>query len=126
MSHARVVELADSLDSGSSVQYARAGSSPASRTKVKPPGTTVVPGGLIFAMVSADSHIFSYATNSTVLVSVFHIWYRQMLTGLLMLWCGFSARVEIRHGRLVPLDIRSGYVGVYLVHSGGIGPAAAG
>ena len=30
---ARVVELADSLDSGSSVQYARAGSSPASRTK---------------------------------------------------------------------------------------------
>jgi hypothetical protein len=28
-----VVELADSLDSGSSVQYARAGSSPASRTK---------------------------------------------------------------------------------------------
>ena len=31
--HARVVELADSLDSGSSVQYARAGSSPASRTK---------------------------------------------------------------------------------------------
>ena len=29
---ARVVELADSLDSGSSVQYARAGSSPASRT----------------------------------------------------------------------------------------------
>ena len=31
--NARVVELADSLDSGSSVQYARAGSSPASRTK---------------------------------------------------------------------------------------------
>jgi hypothetical protein len=30
--YARVVELADSLDSGSSVQYARAGSSPASRT----------------------------------------------------------------------------------------------
>ena len=29
---ARVVELADSLDSGSSVQYVRAGSSPASRT----------------------------------------------------------------------------------------------
>ena len=29
---ARVVELADSLDSGSSVHYARAGSSPASRT----------------------------------------------------------------------------------------------
>ena len=33
--HARVVELADSLDSGSSVHYARAGSSPASRTKQK-------------------------------------------------------------------------------------------
>ena len=32
--HARVVELADSLDSGSSVHYARAGSSPASRTIV--------------------------------------------------------------------------------------------
>ena len=31
---ARVVELADSLDSGSSVHYARAGSSPASRTIV--------------------------------------------------------------------------------------------
>lgn len=30
--HARVVELADSLDSGSSVLYGRAGSSPASRT----------------------------------------------------------------------------------------------
>ena len=33
--HARVVELADSLDSGSSVHYARAGSSPASRTTTK-------------------------------------------------------------------------------------------
>ena len=32
-SYARVVELADSLDSGSSVHYGRAGSSPASRTK---------------------------------------------------------------------------------------------
>jgi hypothetical protein len=31
--HARVVELADSLDSGSSVHSGRAGSSPASRTK---------------------------------------------------------------------------------------------
>ena len=31
--YARVVELADSLDSGSSGHYARAGSSPASRTK---------------------------------------------------------------------------------------------
>ena len=30
--YARVVELADSLDSGSSVHYVRAGSSPASRT----------------------------------------------------------------------------------------------
>ena len=33
--YARVVELADSLDSGSSVHYARAGSSPASRTRQK-------------------------------------------------------------------------------------------
>ena len=33
--NARVVELADSLDSGSSVHYARAGSSPASRTNKK-------------------------------------------------------------------------------------------
>ena len=33
IAYARVVELADSLDSGSSVHYARAGSSPASRTK---------------------------------------------------------------------------------------------
>ena len=33
--YARVVELADSLDSGSSVHYARAGSSPASRTKIR-------------------------------------------------------------------------------------------
>ena len=31
--YARVVELADSLDSGSSVHSGRAGSSPASRTK---------------------------------------------------------------------------------------------
>ena len=31
--YARVVELADSLDSGSSAHYGRAGSSPASRTK---------------------------------------------------------------------------------------------
>ena len=33
---ARVVELADSLDSGSSVHSGRAGSSPASRTKQTP------------------------------------------------------------------------------------------
>ena len=33
--YARVVELADSLDSGSSVHYGRAGSSPASRTKTR-------------------------------------------------------------------------------------------
>ena len=33
MLFARVVELADSLDSGSSAHYGRAGSSPASRTK---------------------------------------------------------------------------------------------
>ena len=34
--YARVVELADSLDSGSSAHYGRAGSSPASRTIEKP------------------------------------------------------------------------------------------
>ena len=34
--YARVVELADSLDSGSSAHYGRAGSSPASRTKPIP------------------------------------------------------------------------------------------
>ena len=33
--HGRVVELVDSLDSGSSVHCGRAGSSPASRTKEK-------------------------------------------------------------------------------------------
>ena len=33
--YARVVELADSLDSGSSAHYGRAGSSPASRTMKK-------------------------------------------------------------------------------------------
>ena len=33
---ARVVELADSLDSGSSAHSGRAGSSPASRTSIKP------------------------------------------------------------------------------------------
>ena len=38
--NARVVELADSLDSGSSVLHARAGSSPASRTKKKVPLVT--------------------------------------------------------------------------------------
>ena len=35
MGYARVVELADSLDSGSSAHYGRAGSSPASRTMTK-------------------------------------------------------------------------------------------
>ena len=34
--YARVVELADSLDSGSSVLHGRAGSSPASRTMIDP------------------------------------------------------------------------------------------
>ena len=45
---ARVVELADSLDSGSSVHYARAGSSPASRTKTKghPKGCPFVLGSV--------------------------------------------------------------------------------
>ena len=45
---ARVVELADSLDSGSSAHYGRAGSSPASRTKKSTDpngvGTFFVPG----------------------------------------------------------------------------------
>ncbi len=41
---ARVVELADSLDSGSSVHSGRAGSSPASRTKI--PHTRVC--GILF------------------------------------------------------------------------------
>ena len=43
--YARVVELADSLDSGSSVHSGRAGSSPASRTKNRqssPKGTLSV------------------------------------------------------------------------------------
>ena len=39
--YARVVELADSLDSGSSVHYARAGSAPASRTKKKDTASAV-------------------------------------------------------------------------------------
>ena len=38
--YARVVELADSLDSGSSAHYGRAGSSPASRTTSFPPKTS--------------------------------------------------------------------------------------
>ena len=42
---AQVVELADSLDSGSSVQYGRAGSSPALRTKR--PVTATVTGHLL-------------------------------------------------------------------------------
>ena len=42
--NARVVELADSLDSGSSVHSGRAGSSPASRTKI--PHTRVC--GILF------------------------------------------------------------------------------
>ena len=44
MQCARVVELADSLDSGSSVQYARAGSSPASRTKRENPVSKRIQG----------------------------------------------------------------------------------
>ena len=40
--HARVVELADSLDSGSSAPYGRAGSSPASRTKITTPSGVVI------------------------------------------------------------------------------------
>ena len=45
---ARVVELADSLDSGSSVHYARAGSSPASRTNRKTPEAARLRGFFLF------------------------------------------------------------------------------
>ena len=44
--YARVVELADSLDSGSSVLYGRAGSSPASRTNKDPCRGANTPAGL--------------------------------------------------------------------------------
>ena len=49
--HARVVELADSLDSGSSVHSGRAGSSPASRTKT--PGASA-PG--VFCCLRASEN----------------------------------------------------------------------
>ena len=45
--YARVVELVDSLDSGSSVHYAREGSSPSSRTKIPPEKSGGSPRGLI-------------------------------------------------------------------------------
>ena len=47
--YARVVELADSLDSGSSVLYGRAGSSPASRTKKR--GTRTACPSLFGALI---------------------------------------------------------------------------
>ena len=55
---ARVVELADSLDSGSSVLYGRAGSSPASRTKRQAKDCLffVVIGFLFDIMVNREKH----------------------------------------------------------------------
>ena len=47
--YARVVELADSLDSGSSVLYGRAGSSPASRTNRRTPFPYGAGSGIPFA-----------------------------------------------------------------------------
>ena len=46
---ARVVELADSLDSGSSAHSGRAGSSPASRTKLKDEEMTDFPVFFLFS-----------------------------------------------------------------------------
>ena len=57
---ARVVELADSLDSGSSAHSGRAGSSPASRTKTK---TTIHASGLSF--------LFWFSSLFTLLSSLF-------------------------------------------------------
>ena len=51
--HARVVELADSLDSGSSVHSGRAGSSPASRTKT--PGSFGFRGFLLPSAFRPDA-----------------------------------------------------------------------
>ncbi len=47
--HARVAELADALDSGSSGHYARAGSSPVSRTKQKE-----CPTGILFVWYALE------------------------------------------------------------------------
>ena len=60
---ARVVELADSLDSGSSVHYARAGSSPASRTNRKPLKTLRFQGfccvyGQVFSPMFSPYRVF--------------------------------------------------------------------
>ena len=54
--HARVVELADSLDSGSSVLYGRAGSSPASRTKDLP--VIPVTGRLFYPSLPEQVHTY--------------------------------------------------------------------
>ena len=54
--YARVVELADSLDSGSSVLYGRAGSSPASRTKDLP--VIPVTGRLFYPSLPEQVHTY--------------------------------------------------------------------
>ena len=54
--HGRVVELVDSLDSGSSVHYGRAGSSPASPTKLlSSSGTSYLHGRVVELVDSLDS-----------------------------------------------------------------------
>ena len=60
--HARVVELADSLDSGSSVLYGRAGSSPASRTREQGP-VSAGAGPLSFSSVRPDKFITMRASG---------------------------------------------------------------
>lgn len=60
---ARVVELADSLDSGSSVHSGRAGSSPASRTKNR--GTTKVVPLFLVARLRRGAKILGGHTSLT-------------------------------------------------------------
>ena len=59
---ARVVELADSLDSGSSVHYARAGSSPASRT-IEKPLKALAFKGFLYALKLGFPYFFPYALD---------------------------------------------------------------
>ena len=60
--YARVVELADSLDSGSSVHYARAGSSPASRTITEPTVDTII-----------DCRFVIFMRETAVIPRLFHL-----------------------------------------------------
>ena len=55
--YARVVELVDSLDSGSSVHCGRAGSSPASRTKEETRYSLRIPGFCCFVAVYLELNI---------------------------------------------------------------------